>query len=218
MANASIFAAFERMWQHIVAALGNKSDISYVDEKTESLLPVAGGNMTGVLGTKGINLTYKTDYGVTMPSDADDGRLFFMLDDTADRIIKFGFNNGWYYQKFESGIVKCWRSENRIITSGEWSEGKGGGINAGLISVKSSALANDIQFDLPSRDIIPFIERPMEIVSISNNTSWRALTFMGRNHPTAVTSTTTKLYNIITFNPEDNLDVTMEFYLIGRWK
>ena len=29
MANASIYAAFERMWQHIVAAIGNKSDISH---------------------------------------------------------------------------------------------------------------------------------------------------------------------------------------------
>lgn len=29
MANASILAAFERMWQHVVAALGNKSDISH---------------------------------------------------------------------------------------------------------------------------------------------------------------------------------------------
>lgn len=29
MANTSILAAFERMWQHVVAALGNKSDISH---------------------------------------------------------------------------------------------------------------------------------------------------------------------------------------------
>lgn len=39
MANTSILAAFERMWQHVVAALGNKSDISHThDDKyyTES--------------------------------------------------------------------------------------------------------------------------------------------------------------------------------------
>lgn len=30
MANTSILAAFERMWQHIVAALGDKSDISHI--------------------------------------------------------------------------------------------------------------------------------------------------------------------------------------------
>ena len=29
MANASILAAFERMWQHIVSALNKKSDLSH---------------------------------------------------------------------------------------------------------------------------------------------------------------------------------------------
>ena len=29
MANTSIFAAFERMWQHVVAALGGKADINH---------------------------------------------------------------------------------------------------------------------------------------------------------------------------------------------
>ena len=29
MANPSIFAAFERMWQHIVAAIGSKADIDH---------------------------------------------------------------------------------------------------------------------------------------------------------------------------------------------
>lgn len=29
MANTSIYAAFERMWQHVVAKLGNKSDINH---------------------------------------------------------------------------------------------------------------------------------------------------------------------------------------------
>lgn len=32
MANASILAAFERMWQHVVFALGGKSDISHTHD------------------------------------------------------------------------------------------------------------------------------------------------------------------------------------------
>lgn len=227
-----------KLW--VTNNLKEKANISYVDNKVTNIdfpvdsvngqtgdvqltaddvgaLPISGGTMTGILGTKGINLTYKTDYGGTMPDDADNGRLFFVLDDTADRILRFGLDNGWYYQKFESGIVKCWRSENRTITSGEWNEGKGGGINAGLISVKASALTTDIQFEFPSSNIFTFIERPTEIASISNNTSWRFLTLMGRNH-SSVTLSTTKLYNIITYNPEDSLNVTMEFFVVGRWK
>lgn len=31
MANTSILAAFERMWQHVVAALSNKADTADVD-------------------------------------------------------------------------------------------------------------------------------------------------------------------------------------------
>jgi hypothetical protein len=185
-------------------------------------LPISGGTMGGILKTNGINLTYKTDYGGTMPSDAADGRLFFMLDDTADRIIKFGLDNGWYYQKFESGVVKCWRSETRTIATSEWQDGKGGSIGFTVlgqtIGISSAALANDIQFNYPSSNIFTFIERPTEIASISNDTSWAPLTFMGRNHATSVTLSTTKLYNIITKMPEDSLTVTMEFFVVGRWK
>jgi hypothetical protein len=35
MANTSIFNAFERMWQHIVAALGNKSDLDHTHTPEE---------------------------------------------------------------------------------------------------------------------------------------------------------------------------------------
>lgn len=39
MANTSIYAAFERLWQHVVAALGNKADTSYVDTKLADINP-----------------------------------------------------------------------------------------------------------------------------------------------------------------------------------
>ena len=32
MANPSIYAAFERMWQHVVAVVGNKSDIGHTHD------------------------------------------------------------------------------------------------------------------------------------------------------------------------------------------
>lgn len=42
MANTSIFAAFERMWQHVVALIGTKAD-------ADTVLPKSGGTMTGTL-------------------------------------------------------------------------------------------------------------------------------------------------------------------------
>ena len=37
MANASILAAFERMWQHIVLKLNTKADKSYVDDQIAAI-------------------------------------------------------------------------------------------------------------------------------------------------------------------------------------
>lgn len=70
MANQSILAAFERMWQHIVAALGNKSDIDHTHsefytkadhdwvqiydsgEITEAVNAVTGINISGYKNIK----------------------------------------------------------------------------------------------------------------------------------------------------------------------
>lgn len=35
MANASILAAFERMWQHVVAVVGNKADTDHTHDITD---------------------------------------------------------------------------------------------------------------------------------------------------------------------------------------
>lgn len=40
MANASIFDAFERMWQHVVAAIGNKASVS----SYTATIPMHGGS------------------------------------------------------------------------------------------------------------------------------------------------------------------------------
>ena len=34
MANASILAAFERMWQHVLAVIGNKADATHTHDDT----------------------------------------------------------------------------------------------------------------------------------------------------------------------------------------
>lgn len=38
MANTSIYAAFERMWQHIVAALGDKSNVNHTHNELQELI------------------------------------------------------------------------------------------------------------------------------------------------------------------------------------
>lgn len=42
MANTSIYAAFERMWQHIVAKLGDKADVNSIPTSTSQLTNDSG--------------------------------------------------------------------------------------------------------------------------------------------------------------------------------
>lgn len=73
MANQSIRAAFERMWQHVVAALSNKSDISHVhddiyyktemDEMLEGLGDTSKNTWYGACSTSGTTRTVTTDTG-----------------------------------------------------------------------------------------------------------------------------------------------------------
>ena len=46
MANQSILAAFERMWQHIIAALKNKADVdhSHTIDDIDGYVPGGGGS------------------------------------------------------------------------------------------------------------------------------------------------------------------------------
>ena len=46
MTNTSILAAFERMWQHVVAALGNKADIDHTHESDGSSIYVQANEPT----------------------------------------------------------------------------------------------------------------------------------------------------------------------------
>lgn len=66
MANTSIFNAFERMWQHIVAALGNKSDINHThNDLNDAINMISSGIVDDSL------------YGTTLPSSAPKGQIFF---------------------------------------------------------------------------------------------------------------------------------------------
>lgn len=48
-----------------------------VNAELEKKLSLAGGTMTGMITTKGINLTLNTDYGTTLPSSPATDQLFF---------------------------------------------------------------------------------------------------------------------------------------------
>ena len=72
MANTSLLSAFERMWQHVVAALGNKSDADHTHEAsdiTSGILPVANG---GTGRTDAIPIVYSE----TIPTIPEAGVIY----------------------------------------------------------------------------------------------------------------------------------------------
>ena len=82
MANTSILAAFERMWQHTVAAIGSHSH--KLDEMS-GVMPIANGGtgatdgetaMKNLLASGNMVLS-PNQYGDTLPPAGTVGRVFF---------------------------------------------------------------------------------------------------------------------------------------------
>lgn len=72
MANSSILSAFERMWQHVVVALNNKSDINHshndiyyteleIDNKVSTLNTTLNNKQDAITGTSGQFVVIGTD-------------------------------------------------------------------------------------------------------------------------------------------------------------
>ena len=72
MANNSIYSAFERMWQHVLNALGNKSDVGHthdvVSTTANGLAPKRDGSTTKFLRADGTWATPATGSSYTHPT------------------------------------------------------------------------------------------------------------------------------------------------------
>lgn len=90
MENPSIYAVFERMWQHILAICDdyvlNEAFDSHIEDKSNphevtaeqaGALPITGGIMEDALTLRGIVLTEGIDYGSGDPGSGVLGQLYF---------------------------------------------------------------------------------------------------------------------------------------------
>lgn len=66
MANTSIYNAFERMWQHVVAALGNKSSIGHTHDDLQEAIDTI---TAGILDPE--------RYGTELPDTGITGQFYF---------------------------------------------------------------------------------------------------------------------------------------------
>ena len=90
MTNSSIYAVFERMWQHVLIKFNNYALVEAFDNHIEDsnnphsttaeqvgALPITGGIMENTLTVCGIALTEGIDYGDGDPSGGTPGQLYF---------------------------------------------------------------------------------------------------------------------------------------------
>lgn len=87
MANASILAAFERFWQHIVAVVGNKADIDHTHSLEDLGAAPQSAGLYIVNGRGATDTSFGiTTYSVTLPQFegeyAPTGTRFIMIPDT----------------------------------------------------------------------------------------------------------------------------------------
>ena len=86
MTNSSIYAAFERMWQHIVAKIGGKADIAHehddlyytkidVDTKVENL--ASASDVTSAIATHNSSANSHEDIRITLAEVKEDVDAFF---------------------------------------------------------------------------------------------------------------------------------------------
>ena len=90
MANSSIYAVFERMWQHAIAKFDHCASVEALDNHIENknnphevtaeqvgALPITGGVMEDTIAVHGIVLTEGIDYGSDDPEGGVLGQLYF---------------------------------------------------------------------------------------------------------------------------------------------
>ncbi len=89
MANSSIYAVFERMWQHILVKFNNYVPNEVLNTHIENnnphgvtaeqvgAIPITGGIMENTLTLNGIVLTEGVDYGSGDPGGGVLGQLYF---------------------------------------------------------------------------------------------------------------------------------------------
>ena len=140
-------------------------------------------------------------YGIEAPNEDTTGQIYLQHYEAApevDYVVESGTGN-WTYQKWNSGILKCWSTVKISTTLPDNFEGSGLNYDNSMIGI-----------DYP----VPFVETPVEIATLqnSNNIAWIA-------SKTLNTPTTSGAYIIISPDvPATNLTYNLSIKAEGFWK
>lgn len=162
-----------------------------------------------VTANGGLTLASGTGYGQDIPEDADEGRIFFMPDNTANCIVSYGQvtpegeATTWYYEEYESGLVKVWGARTLTLQAGTWKD-----------------LVNGVsEYNATLSAILPFSIATVlsETFNITNHTDF---TPFSTKSIARTSSSRTNQYRVAACNnikPTGNISITINFFVLG-WR
>lgn len=127
-----------------------------------------------------------------------------------DYIVEQGrSSNGWDYRKWASGVAECWKTVTSTVKTTDWKD-------SGMMSFLSYGLfwTKDIKIQLPYP--FTFASRPVETACMTNGTVWFPLSLIST---TGKQTDKTDSYRICTYKtPNQDIEVTIAFHVVGKWK
>lgn len=125
-----------------------------------------------------------------------------------DIVIEQGRSDKWDYRKWDSGIAECWKTVSHTVKATDW-VGDETLFSYGLYWTNINLR---IEFNYP----FTFAAHPTETACLSNGTEWFPLYLVSTTHGQA---DKTDSYRICTYKqPDQDIDVTISFYVVGKWK
>lgn len=159
-----------------------------------------------IFANGGLILSNESGYGSNIPSDADEGRVFFMPDNTSDSIVKSdivtlegGNKPSWYYECYESGIVKMWGQVSATLTENQWLTEAGG----------ISQLSFNLQSQLPVNLQTKHIEKAD---AYTNNFNLVSLVDSKKSNSLQHT----KQYMVGLHGAPQTVTVTVHYFIVGK--
>lgn len=126
-----------------------------------------------------------------------------------DYIVEQGRSGGWDYRKWVNGDAECWRTVTATVKPTDWKD-------SGMMSFLSYGLfwTKDIKIQLPYP--FAFAARPVETACMTNGTVWFPLSLIST---TGKQTDKTDSYRICTYKqPDQDIEVTIAFHVVGKWK
>lgn len=190
-------------YAHIIGGGTSPSDRKNIHTVDWSGNAVYTGMMTA---NGGLTLASGSGYGQDIPENADEGRIFFVPDNTVDYIVECGERSieqtNWYFERYDSGIVKMWGKFSRTLLIDNFQDSTGG---------EYSKYVSTLTLNLPVTLSKKFIETP----NIINESGFNLLV-LKKNAETKPSLSSTSTYTLGCYGElNEDLSIVINWFILG---